>query len=718
MKTRYFYLILFILSCSFKIYSQQPWTWQQPLPQGNTLYSLSFSDSMNGTAVGILGTIIHTSDCGETWSLIKSGLKNDLKSIFYTDEKNGFISGSSGTLLKTSDGGWNWININTGINSSLNKIQFYNNKTGWCVGNDGTILKTNDYGNTWFKQYLTTNLNINSISILDTNNCIAVGDSGIIYKTTNSGYTWVKQDNSINRIRSLRSVVFKNKDTIYAAGASEIFIISTNGGETWVKKSGTGMDVYDMIILGGKKIFLTGYKAETCDCMYNGALAVSFDDSNYYPWSTTLNKVPNLHGLAFLNNKYLFAIGDRGSIYKFGDNAGNASKVKYLNAYLADLHFFNKSEGIVVGSGGTLLRTTNEGNNWSSQKIDSSYDFVKISFNKEGQGLAMVVKPPLDKFILYSSDRGTTWEKRLNNAPEIYYKIVFMGNNSWIGVGSNGGVTRTSNNGSTWRTQNIPDVSTLYGVFAFDSLFITTVGSYGKIKQTKNGGESWISRDIDSIYYLTDVCFLNSQIGFIVGYDTKSNSGILLRTSDGGENWLRQNPVSISALSKIYFPDNNHGYIIGDRQYIFTTNGGDTWNIDQNVIFDACAMHFIDKDVATMIGTWGSILRTTNGGRTFIQDNPNKIYNTSFSLSQNYPNPFNPSTSITYTQPCNGLINIDVYDILGRKMENLLNKYQAAGKYSINWNAKNFPSGTYFYRITINGTNNNFSQVKSMLLIK
>jgi hypothetical protein len=71
----------------------------------------------------------------------------------------------------------------------------------------------------------------------------------------------------------------------------------------------------------------------------------------------------------------------------------------------------------------------------------------------------------------------------------------------------------------------------------------------------------------------------------------------------------------------------------------------------------------------------------------------------SFSLSQNYPNPFNASTSISYNLPAASNIKLDIFDLLGRKIESLFNGYQESGPHNVIWNSADAPSGVYFYRL-------------------
>ena len=85
-----------------------------------------------------------------------------------------------------------------------------------------------------------------------------------------------------------------------------------------------------------------------------------------------------------------------------------------------------------------------------------------------------------------------------------------------------------------------------------------------------------------------------------------------------------------------------------------------------------------------------------------------------FSLAQNYPNPFNPTTTIQYNLPAPSQICLDIYDLLGRKVTALVNQTQPAGTYIITWDARNLPSGIYYYTLKAD----NYNETKIMLLIK
>jgi len=103
---------------------------------------------------------------------------------------------------------------------------------------------------------------------------------------------------------------------------------------------------------------------------------------------------------------------------------------------------------------------------------------------------------------------------------------------------------------------------------------------------------------------------------------------------------------------------------------------------------------------------------------TGISEEGNNSANSSmpdkFQLFPNYPNPFNPTTTIKYSIPHASLVNIQIYDILGRKVATLINEVKSAGTYTATFNAATMPSGVYFYRLQAGS----FTETKKLLLLR
>ena len=91
-----------------------------------------------------------------------------------------------------------------------------------------------------------------------------------------------------------------------------------------------------------------------------------------------------------------------------------------------------------------------------------------------------------------------------------------------------------------------------------------------------------------------------------------------------------------------------------------------------------------------------------------------------FTLTSNYPNPFNPATHIAYALPEPAHVHLAVFDILGRKVEELLDREMPVGNHAVSWNANSAASGVYLVRYSaysLSGTLR-YSQTRKILLAK
>ena len=87
---------------------------------------------------------------------------------------------------------------------------------------------------------------------------------------------------------------------------------------------------------------------------------------------------------------------------------------------------------------------------------------------------------------------------------------------------------------------------------------------------------------------------------------------------------------------------------------------------------------------------------------------------TSYELSQNYPNPFNPSTTIQFALPQAAFVTLEVFNVVGERINLLVSQELNAGKYNYEWNGLTLTSGVYFYRLQAGS----FVETKKMILLK
>ena len=87
---------------------------------------------------------------------------------------------------------------------------------------------------------------------------------------------------------------------------------------------------------------------------------------------------------------------------------------------------------------------------------------------------------------------------------------------------------------------------------------------------------------------------------------------------------------------------------------------------------------------------------------------------TQLELAQNYPNPFNAGTVIEYRLAQPGTVKLTLFNMLGRRVQTLVDAVQTAGPHRVEFNGDNLPSGIYFYRLEADGR----QIIKKMMLVK
>ena len=213
--------------------------------------------------------------------------------------------------------------------------------------------------------------------------------------------------------------------------------------------------------------------------------------------------------------------------------------------------------------------------------------------------------------------------------------------------------------------------------------------------------------------YCTDlysVRFIDEQSGWAVG-----DCGSMVRTVDGGEHWWCV-ALGISVpLNVIRFMDPDTGWIAGDRGVLYkTTDAGQSWRqVPMGTLNRLIDLHADATGRMWVVGEGGTIL---SNGTSFISSN-DLVSRDIFSfarLDQNYPNPFNPNTTIKYELPKSSVVNLNVYDMLGREVAVLVNEKQEAGSHETKFDASGLSSGVYFYRMQAG----EYVSTKKMLVLR
>ena len=197
-------------------------------------------------------------------------------------------------------------------------------------------------------------------------------------------------------------------------------------------------------------------------------------------------------------------------------------------------------------------------------------------------------------------------------SPGDFSAIFFVDSlNGW--VGGPGGISRTTDGGTTWTPVNLPLVAGIRRI-AFPTRDLGfAVGDSGAILKSTNGGVSWVQKQSGTSRMLNSVYFLDDVHGWACGGDT------VLFTTDQGETWLARQAPAIS-LWDISFRNAQQGLVVGVYGSCYkTTDGGDSWNPVEAPLSGVSlfGISFLDSLQGIVIGG-GQIALTTDGGTSWV----------------------------------------------------------------------------------------------------
>ncbi len=373
---------------------------------------------------------------------------------------------------------------------------------------------------------------------------------------------------------------------------------------------------------------------------------------------------------------------------------------------LMDVQFLNSNTGWAVGGLGTILTTTNGGTNWILRNSGTNQDILQVSFADAFNGWAAC----LDS-VRRTTDGGITWTG-IKESGNLSFAIHFVNSSTgWIG-GTSSLLNKTTNGGLNWVQIEFLSSSSITSFSFINANTGWIAGTNAFLRKTTNGGDNWILQTgTASGYDYQSIFFIDQDNGWIAG-----SVGHIIHTTNGGTNWtLQTTPPHFENWMSVYFVNSVTGWIAGfNGKILKTTNSGANWLLlSSGVISQLNSICFSDLNTGWVVGDSGKILKTITGGTSEIRQ-ISELVPSKYILSQNYPNPFNPATTISFQLPVAGLVSLKIYDMLGKEVATLVNEKLSAGIFETTFNAIQYSSGVYFYRLTSGG----FNEVKRMVMIK
>jgi len=670
------------------------WTVLNPKIQFVRYNSIDFVNPDTGWAVGMNGAIIITTDGGKNW-LDRSFPTNT--HLFRLDSYNGqvvIISGHEGIILRSSDGGENWEEIESGVTTRLFTVQMMNDTVGWIVGLNGTLLKTIDSGISWQKVTIQgySELDYFSLEFFDNSTGYIICNNGQILKTNDGGEKWELQ--ITGDPDELHDIKTFSRERAVTGGISGEMYYTTNGGDSWIQAITSLPSTVNSIAFVDDTL---GYTIGTIDNLTH----ITTDGGITWNWSW------NNFGeqfITFVNDSVGYNVGSEMKIFKTIDK-GNMWKPLIINSDLFDVFFISEQVGWIAAplayeeTMWAVYKTTDSGENWE-------YD-QSVPYSNLGPPTTILFLDSLNGFIggpsnkiIKTTDGGNTWivsnVNGLNNTDGYNNKFFFIDSSTGWAVNTKGGIIKTTDSGLNWFAQLNHFTSTsINSIFFHNPSDGWAVGSKSFI--TTDGGDTWVQEnEFDSkIFY--DVYFKSKTVGWLLGDS-------LYYTTDGGDNWKSLKNVPVWFRGEFEWVDEEEGYISGFPFYK-TTDGGNTWQDMLNTPGRSFSPFSAPvKGFGYGVGNKGLIMKFDD--RITSVKEHSVLNPAETSLYQNYPNPFNNTTVIKFILKTSGSVNITLYDILGRKIINLIDKDFYKGEHFVSWNGKNefgkyVSSGVYIYRLTI-----------------
>lgn len=667
--------------------AQGSWTLQtNPIGSGETamLGKVQFVTETEGwISASNSGGLLHTTNAGITWSLVPTSGIDIVTSSSDPFGGLSFISPTTGWVMKmfgdinnplgavvykTTDKGVTWQQqlISETVGDGGFQLQFFDANNGWAsvINFPGSIkyYKTTNGGSSW--NLISTDTSWKICHFIDANNGWAIdpwffnqSTSSKIYRTTNGGASWVMQYEDLLSMQ-FHAIQFTDINNGWVVGENGKILKTTNGGTNWFPLTNVGISTEYFNNCLYFKNATTGWIGSRHNNTEESAKILHTNDGGI-SWTTQDTNYPN-------GNIFSIYFGDDNNGWFTGDS-GVIGHYSAVNTYPSigivgdatsdwdtDIAM-NTTDGITYTitaytfkNGGAKFRQDNAwAINWGSNAFPAG------TGTQNGPNIPVIAGTYNVTFnrttgaYNFANPLNTDWVQQTSGTTNSLKSVFFTDDNNGyiVGGGQMGQVIlKTTNGGTNWISKNSFTPYTLNSVFSTDANTTYCVGGDGSPNQTllktTNGGSNWSTLTGSGVIELKSVFFVDSNIGYAVGGGNNQGQHIILKTINGGTSWVTQigttSPNDLTFYS-VFFTDANTGYIVGESgiwgTILKTTDGGINW-IQQNSGSHSHlnSVFFIDSNVGYIVGDSGVILKTINGGTNYTT----QVSGTSRGLSSVY----------------------------------------------------------------------------------
>jgi photosystem II stability/assembly factor-like uncharacterized protein len=317
-----FLFLLLTAHCSLLTASAASWT-KQSTGTMSWLHGIYFLDQNRGWVAGSGGTLLETTDGGQTWRKLNTLTRDNLRDVYFANEKSGWLVAERDILklktndeprtylLKTEDGGLSWrrVLLNGSVDTArMVRAVFADADRGWLFGESGVVLATRDGGANWARQAAPTKHLLLGGMFSDPAHGWLVGAGATILQTNDGGVNWRSGTVRDGAGTRFTAVTFVGNSLGWAVGTAGRVFATTDGGRTWFEQhSNVEADLLDVRFIDASEGWAVGTQ---------GTL-LQTRDSGIHWFANPSGTSHALERLFFVDKNHGWAVGFGGTVLTF-----------------------------------------------------------------------------------------------------------------------------------------------------------------------------------------------------------------------------------------------------------------------------------------------------------------------------------------------------------------------------------------------------------------
>ncbi|MFN5442752.1 MAG: YCF48-related protein, partial [Crocinitomicaceae bacterium] len=629
------------------------------------LNQVQMISDFRGFAVGEDGTLLATEDKGQNWHYIPTGISGSIKQINFVSNTEGYMVEASGLMYKTIDAGnvWKLQTLSFPVSKIANDY-----KLGLIVlSGDGKIYKSKDNGISW--NAMSRELSSDAYVHVSNGDKVALSASGKLYTYDNPILMtpkWVNYGTISLPTEAIQTIVLSSSYKInQLAGVTKSvkgvqlrsnnkIYYTLNGKDYLGAQVPLSTEVYTALMVNkdgsGYAISKTGQLIQTSDfgkTWTNSTSSLTLEAGEYVTDLTV--------------NTTLVAVGSKGTIWQqtAGENSWNNVAYELAPASLNSVGYVNVSnvngaidKVVLAGVDGRIFTSEDGGASFAVAKTNKRDDFTSMYFDGTkvifGTSTGSIYKTTFDVSSLtkeytatsqaeitsisqqgtlsmavdnigniYTSTATGVWNKESFSSTNGLNAIALSATKGIVCVGDKGSIYRKLAGATTWNNVSATFPKDIVAYSVTDDGIGYFASATKQLYVSRDGGAT-VSKVVNFTFPadVVKIVMQNATTGNFV-----STSGIYGIKINQGQPTVTLQESGLSSIKDIFVGYGITGVVVsGSGTIKYSTDGGVTWNNSLTDVYTQLnAVSMVNNKVGYAVGNTGTILKTSNGGASWVQ---------------------------------------------------------------------------------------------------